>query len=244
MNYYAIKKRILLFIVLGLLLQAIHPLNARPDIVIGEYKLIKTIPWPIKPRPPIGVELLHDKVDLEDRVSIIFNTQSAYLSLFFEGEWKKSSNRSSRYSCTLHQYTDHKSRFSISEFKPGEFLDSLDEDEWAGYKKYLDRRFPKTIINYEEDGKGLDREIIVFSKYYRQIAYTYKSSQNVLTKAREVFVFLGENLYVFTFSGPASTFDKQWRQQSIYISRMEAIPKDQNGKPVPRKPKKSPVTIR
>lgn len=214
-NQWTLK---LLFI-LAILFQS-HAHSA-VDMIIGEQKLIAHKPWPSKARKPIELALHHTKADNEEVVRLVFNCNNYYFQLSFDGDWKKTTTTPSRYSCQLHNYENHNFTFSISEFEKDEFLKSLDEEEWLGYKKYLTRRFPKTEIYFEEDSEhATDKQIIVFSKRYRQIAYTYRSTKNKLVRAREIFVFLDETLYVFTFSGPAEVFDNHWKKHSFYISRM------------------------
>ncbi|MCH6256024.1 hypothetical protein MLD52_05655 [Puniceicoccaceae bacterium K14] len=196
------------------------------DIIIGEKKLIRHKAWPLTSRPIIEFQLIETEMDNVHSHHIIFNTDQFFFRMTFYGDWKKAKSRGSRNSCLLRNSDNHNVTFSISEFEKNEFLQSLDDEYWEGYKKYLSRRFPKTNVYYEEDGRGKDRELITFNRKYRQIAYIYKSSKNVFTKTREIFVFIKNKLYVLSFSGPSQTFDDQWNQHSFYVSRMRTIDKD------------------
>lgn len=204
---------------------------AANKFIIGESKLIPHKAWPSTQRPKIDVQLYETLVDGERFMRMVFNCDEFYIQMSFNGNWKLVQKPSPSYSVQVCHYDNHNIRFSITEFREGEFLESLDEEQWLGYKKYLDRRFPKTKTYYEEEGIGLDKEINVFNKYYRQIAYSYKSSNNFQLRSRNVFTYIGKKLYVFTFSGPADSFEKNWNQQSFNLSRMELIKKtDEIGK--------------
>ncbi len=113
--------------------------------------------------------------------------------------------------------------FSISDFAPESFIDSLDNEHWEAYKRGLALQHPRRKIVFEHNSVEKRGSPIVLSKPFRQIAYEETDAKGKTIKTREIFVLLNEKLYVFAFSGPKDEIDGRWRQHDMLITRMTTV---------------------
>ncbi len=182
------------------------------------------IDWPASSRPKIDAKLLEINEDgaVEDRIA--FKCPQFDMLMVYNGDLKVVKN-SSRHSILLKSESSHGVHFGISLFGKNEFLSDLEDETWNRYLESLKITKPNAEIVFQSD-RPTDRVgPNLFNKRVRQIAYEIPTKEGEPLKKREMFFFLEDNLFVFTYSGPKSDIDRLWRRHNQLVSQMNLVAK-------------------
>lgn len=189
-----------------------NPQSAEPE----------AIHWPSTPRP--NVEVSHVQTNFDGIPVPIIQIQLEELKFELANRKTLASQGTSspRYSG---EFTDERLpgvTIGMSVFKRGEFLADLSEESWSSYKRGLALDTPNLSIVLDNTNIGAAITPYVFGKEFRQIAYEQESG-NLTVKRREIFAFIGSNLFVFTISGTKAMVDQNWVQVDHLIGEMNML---------------------
>jgi hypothetical protein len=178
------------------------------------------ISWPAERRPRMQGKYLQVEVDgpAEGRIKVT----SGKITFVFEdeGRWALSSTTTPRYSIMMNDRLNRDLTFGIAQFSKGEFLASLDDEEWNPYVESIKNDVvPKKVVYEHYTAQGRSAPYIM-KTWTRKIEYEYSLGNGKTGKTREIFSFIDGDLFVFIFSGNKSTIDANRENHNMFLTRM------------------------
>jgi len=184
---------------------------------------VEPLSWPEAGRPEVSISINRRVADGYEESVLHFEIGGGPVIVAERhGSWAKAPTLP-RYSLQLRETRIPELDFGISIFGAEEFMTSLDREDWDRYLAYLGDPASGRKIVFEHSNQESSGGPFVFGKAYRQVAYEWNSPQGEPRKAREIFVFLGDQLCVFSFRGLPDSVDRTWRRQEMMLGRMNLL---------------------
>ncbi len=183
------------------------------------------IQWPAEPRPLSEVFYIAEKNEegLSDK-RLVLDCGKFALATTNGGRWVKSDTLNRRYSVQMSPEGDPDIVFSMARFPKNDFIQSLDQEQWSQYLTFLQSPPQSKSVTYQRySGEKKSAPNLLGGKSYRTVEYEYADKNGTSIKVREIFAFLMEELFVFSFSGPSEKIEGLRERNNLMISRMEML---------------------
>lgn len=192
-------------------IQTVSVNNVTADVV--------PMPWPSEPRPQGQAEGFIKQFDGAEFPLIRFTLPTFECIVEPFGTWK-SIPLGNRYSILLGS-TDSSVTFGVSQFKNGEFLTSLSQDEWIRYTHFLKTSDPNITFNFESSNLDTNDGLYVLGNKYREVVYEISTPKAKPIMVQEIFTFVKDQLTVFTIKGSKEDVLRKRGATHAMICRMD-----------------------
>lgn len=176
--------------------------------------------WPVEKQPRMQGKYLQVQEDGHEERRIRITSGSYRFVFEDDGRWILDSSTTPRYSIMMNDRLSEDLTFGIAQFRKGEFLASLSDDDWNPYVESIKKEsIPKKIVYQHYTAQGRSSPYIM-KNWTRKIEYEYPLSNDKIGKTREIFSFIDGDLFVFIFSGIKEEIDANREYHNLLLTRM------------------------
>ncbi|MCH6256568.1 hypothetical protein MLD52_08420 [Puniceicoccaceae bacterium K14] len=179
---------------------------------------VAPLPWPSEPRPIGNAQGFTRQFDGFKEILIRFSLPTFDCIIEPFGIWK-AIPQGERYSILL-KSADSSVTFGVSQFRKGEFLTSLKDEDWVRYTHFLKTANPHLQIKFETSNLDSNDGLYVLGEKYREIVYETVIPKKEPILVQEIFAFVNDQLTVFTVKGKKSDVLRKKGATHAMICRM------------------------
>lgn len=179
--------------------------------------------WPTSPRPKSEVFHMEVSEDGPPQKRMVFDCGRFALITGNYGKWEEQTS-SARYSFQLSPKSDSDITFGMARFPNNDFIESLNEKDWAPYIESLKSHpIPKIVQDQRFSIERKAAPVVLNERPYRVVDYQYTDSKGNLIRTWELFTFLEGELFVFGLSGHTNKVALYQERVNLMISRMNVL---------------------